>query len=191
MAEQTMNERAAVKLASFTIEYDEPRNRTATSATLHLSRIRGAYSLAKLGAGAANAGPMAAMPDIPGLRLTVHLRTSSALLFDPLEKELGLLEQINSVFRKTRPISAVNSPTTFVPRTDFKLSADELKTLIEECMRKVEEGQARLVDGRLPTPEELDALPGETLYDQWNAGRKPRHRRDVPEWEERMRAAGD
>ena len=184
MAEAT--EERSGRVGLFTVEFGDPNNRTCVVNCLRL-KVRGSWSLAKLHArpeGGRDVGSaMTAMPDIPGLRMTVLPRDKKAILFDPLEEDSERLRRINSISERARAIFR-GAPWTFVDRSEHTLNDDTLKTLVMELVRKVESKCCHVVDGKLPTIEQVEGMPGRLLFDPWNNGRKPTYVDQVEDWQQ-------
>lgn len=172
------------QLDQFTVEFGDIYNRNPSLNTFRL-RVRGSWSTYKLHQrpeGGRDVGEiMNRMPEVPGQRLTINVKKGTALLFDPLEDNPGLLDKVNATMRSGR-IAAGSQRFTFVPRSEFACSADEMKTLLLELLVKQEERSITVVEGRLPTKEEVAALPGRQLADPWNNGRKPKYQDEMEDW---------
>lgn len=185
MSEQQQAQRKQATPKSFTVEFGDDGNRTIMIATLR-ERVRGSWSLAKLHArpqGGRDVGRvMTAMPNIPGLRMRVHM-SGKVEIFDPLENQPDVLDQINRVRRQATAIYD-GRPAQAVPRREMTLDRNRLTTLVLELKRKAESGSCHLVDGTEFPPD--DALSGKRLFDPMNSGRKPMYHEEFEGWAERI-----
>lgn len=185
MAETQATKAAPKAAVSFTVELGDDNNRSITLSCLR-QRCRGRWSISTLHArpqGGRDVGQaMSAMPDVPGIRVHVDGRSNSYRLYDPLWDDPSLLDRINNVARRAR-LSGASVPFAPVEEVTAKADDDLFKTLVDELVRKVKDGQARVVEGKLPTERQIEQLPGRLLNDPLNSGRKPKYRDEVAEWE--------
>ena len=77
-----------------------------------------------------------------------------------------------------------------VPESEIELNNDLLVSLLLELRRKEAAGQLRVVEGRMPSLDTIQRLPGRELYDPWNNGRKPTYADEVPAWQQRLDQQG-
>jgi hypothetical protein len=175
---------------TFTVEFDAPMNRTVLINLLDV-QARGAYAGRKLPS--PPSGTMGTIQDIPGQRMKVIPKEMRAVLYDPLEEKENkhILDQLWAVAQdESCRVINMGRPFGPVPRTEFMLNPDMLKTLILELKSKVEEERVcRLVDGAIPSAADIAAMPGRQLYDPQNkSSRKPTYVEDVPAFESRIAA---
>lgn len=172
-----------------TVEFGDDHCRTITLNVFRL-QVRGRFSLRTLASrpeGARDVGTaMSQMPDVPGLRCTVDSRAGTYRLWDPLESDKPLLDRINRALRNAR--LATGGDVTHVPAVENRLDDDQWKTLMLELVDKAENGYCEVVDGELPTREQLAAAKGRRLADPWNSGRKPKYHEELEAWNDRIDA---
>lgn len=172
--------------AAFTVEFADENCRNMTIKTLRL-KVRGRFSLATLQAreiGGRDVGAaMSQMPEIPGLRIRIVPKDLKIVIFDPLEKNEELVERINKVFKAARG-GATTQEYKAVERTEMDLEKqpDKFKTLICELARMKESGTIKVHDGKFPTEDEIEKMPGRELFDPGNDGRKCRYKDEYEEW---------
>ncbi len=135
---------------------------------------------------------MAQMPDIPGQQLTVLPRERKAVLTDPLEQDQDTLKRANRIMQGG-VMRSEGGGMTFAPRMDLPLEDEhQLKTLVLTMARWVKCGNCFVVKGSIPTPEQIDAMAGEEIYDPSNTNQfgHPRFVKDVPAWRNKIEMAG-
>lgn len=180
-------------LREFVVEFGDPCCRQITINTLMLT-VRGSWSMEKLhareprgpdtprGCRSANQD-FAGMPPIPGMRLKVVPRTKTAVLYDPLENDPRLLARIQSAAERAH----LKGTQRWIAneRVEHKLTDHKFKSLLRDLVMLRDECEAlKVVDGEMPTPEQIDELPGEYEYDPWsNSPGKPKFRSQVDEWQ--------
>lgn len=185
-AEQDRAVRARSGGPAFVVEFGDDNCRTITINTLKL-RVRGRFSssvLHKRPMGGRDMGQaMNRMPDIPGMRLSFDPRTKTCRLYDPLEADKTLLDRVNSAAEGVPAIIKSGGRFTFVPASEHDFSdPDRLKTLLVELLNKVESGSCVVVEGELPTRDQLTKIPGRRLHDPWNSSAtKPRYSDEAEE----------
>jgi hypothetical protein len=165
-------------LPSCTVEFGDDYNRVITIDSLQQA-VRGAFSIRTLASrkeGARDVGQiMARMPDIPGMRLTLNFRARKYILFDPLTDDAQLLRRINAVVKEGSILSGSEYGPCDTQERQVE-DQDEWKTLVDEMCRKRDGECLKVVEGKLPTPEQLKKMPGRRLNDPWNSSpRKPRY----------------
>lgn len=186
-----VEEKKVAKLKPFTVSFDDRNN-----GTIHLgiigqslrgrwSRetfIRGRERMRSIGDG------MNSMPEIPGVQLSLKAHPSQpgvvlCVISDPLTPE-----RLSAISKAEAASSLIGSGVhrKAVPTSEFTLDADKAKTLLLDLRQRLSEGTAILESGMFPADEELDALPGEELYDPLNTiTAHPRTLREYREWKER------
>jgi hypothetical protein len=184
--------------ASFVVEFADKNssNFTITTPPLQGVDIRGRWDTSRMAQreqGMRDLGTAATrIPSpIPGARLAVDIRRAKATLFDPLQttKEgREVLERYNAV---AKGIPALRKDCKPFETLQYQLDEDQLKTLLYELLRKMDSGCLDIVEGSLPTLQELEKIPGHELYDPGNNSEdKPRYKKDLKAWRDRQRAAG-
>jgi hypothetical protein len=132
------------------------------------------------------------IPEFPGARMTVDLATGRVRLFDPLDSEKGKEHLANyNALAKTQ--AGFGLPQNLGPfrAIEHDLDHDQLKTLVLELARKIDSKSCRVVEGEFPSKKEIDAAPGDELYDpQSTSSGKPRYKKDLDEYNKRLQAAG-
>lgn len=175
--------------ANFTVEFGDEKNRSFLLRTVR-REVRGSFSLRKFysneGGGRAVGNAMTRVPDIPGEFLCIKASEGVAIFYDPWEDKPEDWTRLNNALSEALP-ARTKQGFGPVPRQESKMSVDEMKTLVLEIFQMVEDKQARVVKGRMPDREAIDAMPGHELYDPMNSNaRKPRYVEEVPEWERRI-----
>lgn len=187
----------------FTVEFGDNflRNHTINTPPFQMV-VRGSFSLARLARrerdgkkyDAREVGTAAArIPDMPGAMMEVNCRTRQVRVFDPLDSEKGkeILERYEAV--ATSQQSQGLLPKKLAPFKPVAQTLDDhqLKTLLLELSRKIGEACCTVVKGEFPDAAEIEALPGDELFDpQNNSSMKPRFKKDYETWLNRMQDAG-
>ena len=183
----TLNPGTTGAVAEFTIEFGDNKNRTIVIATIR-QKARGHFSLRKFyqgDGGGRDIGPaMQRVPDIPGLFMRIKPKDGKAILYDPWEDKPEEWKRVNEAL--TTAHAARGGKYGPVLRSEMSLTPDQMKTLVLEAVRLVEDDMARVVKGALPTAKQIEKMPGRQLFDPLNSGRKPRYVEDVAEWEQRI-----
>ena len=176
-------------LAPVVVEFGDDKSRTITLDTIPFKvRVRGTYSRTS-NMRRAIGDAMSRMPDIPGMRLAINFRESKATLFDPLDTMPELLKEISDTLQGAL-LSQGSAIRTPVKRVMHVLDADQFKTLILEIANKIKFNMAKVVEGRMPTADEIEAMPGDELFDPWNSNpMKPRYKKDAQKYYERLQGA--
>ena len=135
---------------------------------------------------------MGMLDDIPGIYFGINIRASRVSIWDPLEEKRNKdqVDRLNNVMVETKLKG--RGPLRFMERRDTELPADTFKTLVIELMTKVERGTATVVEGRLPTAKDLEAMDGDELYDpvaQSQGYSTPKYRKDADAWRRQPTAA--
>jgi hypothetical protein len=183
MAQQT-SERVGHKSqahGAFTVEIDTPTPSTVILTTIPM-RLRSRWSINKV-AGKTIGRDMYRMPNVPGMHVVVNIKDSTVTFHDPLSDNQELMANVSRVINS---ITAIKGPDRCpVPTTTQQLSKDQLKTLLFEMHRRVNQDpvSAKIVRGTLPDPEQIEAMPGRQLNDPHNSNpRKPRFVDQLEEW---------
>jgi hypothetical protein len=119
-------------------------------------------------------------------------REGKAVITDPLEADKDLLDRANKIMSGGSVLRTEGGMQP-IPRMDLALvDEDQLKTLVLTLVRWVACGNCKVVKGRLPTEDELEASPGRELYDPANTNvhGHPRYVEDVPAWRQQREMAG-
>lgn len=176
---------------NFTVEFGDEANRTQLVKVLQQT-VRGHFSLIKLKR--RDAGRiMSNMPDIPGMQMIVKPRASEAIFIDQLADNSELCSQIDAV--KNHPEAGPirrdgKTMPSVLHEVKHKLDPDRFKTLVYELAFLVEEGLAKVIQGDIPTKEQIDKLPGRELNDVMNSSAlKPKYRDEVQAWEDKLTAS--
>jgi hypothetical protein len=126
---------------------------------------------------------MSEMPDIPGQCIVVDGRKRQMKTLDPLniEANAALLAKIKAVYREMFRLAG--GPAKDV--TEEGCNDTRLKTALWWMRRFVDNKQARVVSGNLPTLAVIEELPGRINAEMWNSSARARkYREDEPEYTE-------
>lgn len=147
------------------IELGDDRNRVFSwGPTMEI--LRGAWSRQNLKSDEL-VEDLAKMPNIPGMCIRVAYERKLAVIYDPLslEKNKELCATIAAMiyerFRKKE------GPSKTVERK--AMDADDLKTWLYGMRRRVDNGQAKVTVGTLPTMDEIERLPGRVRIEMYNS----------------------
>lgn len=143
--------------------------------------LRGRWTRANL-IGVTMAPVLAAMPDIPGMRVLVDPARSAARIFDPLAEPANaeLLERARRVHKE-----AFRTEAGAEKAVDYaSLSPDELKSWLHCMRRAVDSKHAEVVHGALPTVDQIAALPGKTRMEHYNQSSRAKKFREDDDREE-------
>ncbi len=104
---------------------------------------------------------MRQMRDMPGMCIQVNTRRRTARIFDPLGEPINkeLLAHHVSIQKQTEGKTC--GPDK--PEAYEDLSADEIKTWLYWCRRKLDARQCREVSGSVPEMSEIMSMPGERI----------------------------
>lgn len=191
MAEATVAARP--NLREFTVEFSTPNCGRVTINTLQLV-VEGEFSIPKLHArdgGCRNANvDMARMPEIPGCRMKVVPRTKTVTLFDPIENDPKLLARVNDAARRAH-LKGDERWAKRMEKVEHKLDDDRFKSLMRDLVQLREGNALKVVDGEMPTMEQVNELPGRVLFDQWNnSPTKPVYADEFQDWARRVDRGG-
>jgi hypothetical protein len=109
-----------------------------------------------------------ACPDLPGMRVGLDARAGRGRVFDPLN-----LPEFKETLEKAQ--AALESGPwrkKYGPEKDVEypsLRPSEVKSWLYWMRRLVDGKSAKVLSGRLPTMEEIEALPGKTRIENWNS----------------------
>lgn len=189
-------------IPKFTVEFGSKKNNGwFVISSLEQLQVRGAWL--KHQAPGRIPPHMGSMPDVPGAYMTVEPNKGHALLFDPTtRKDLPFKDfwkQYNTYSQSGGTL--FNDPSSYGPFEDMplELPPDKLKTLLLELHRmslerwvgggkaKIKSAYLRVVEGRIPALQDIEALVGRQLYDPGCTGyRHPRYVDQLPEWYEKI-----
>lgn len=175
-------------LREFTVEFGNDSGHQITINTLQLT-VRGRWSIARLMSRSGGfyrgcRAPMPelhGMPDIPGMRMKIIPRTRTAVLYDPLEQDSRLMDRISEAgaAARLRGLSAWRPNES----SEHKLNEHKFKSLVHDLSRLAGKGDLTVLEGEMPTEEQIEDMPGDRLYDPWsNSPGKPIFVKDVPAW---------
>jgi hypothetical protein len=172
-----------VNVESFTVEFGGDIGCSDYQIVAIHTRVRGRFSKAAMGADAARLGSLAAMPDVPGICLTLNPRDRKAVLFDPLENDPQLLNQVTAVWRNSNPLHG-GGAFGYVKRKELMLGEHQFKTLVIEVYRRHQAGHVRVMKGTMPSWETIESMPGREIYDPGDTitQRKERYVDEVDEF---------
>ena len=172
-------------ISPFEIEVSTKNSAAWKCKTLN-EKLRGSWSVNKLGtmAGSISAA-MRAMPDIPGLRLSIKCNREgggTVEIWDPLKDDPERLDKI----------SAVWSGVSWGFRSKYKAKATSLRTLDKDTfvtflweLRKIQDGVEttfEVVSGQLPTAKEIESLPGRELNEMHSPYPHSRYKEDTDQY---------
>lgn len=110
---------------------------------------------------------LAAMPDIPGIRIRLNVERKTALIYDPLglPDNKALSDKIAAIiFARFRVRQGPASPNE---RRDF--DADDVKSWLYCMARRRDAGQARVTVGDLPPTSVVERMPGRIRVEAYNS----------------------
>jgi hypothetical protein len=189
MPEQATQPRTAPKLDKFTVEFGD----IYCSSQFHINtlnlKVNGRWDTAKLNerpGGMPDIGSaLKGMPTIPGNRMEVNPKARHIKIYDPVAGNKALVDRIKRAIREGR-LRNVERAAEAVP-DERTLDDDEFKTLLFELRRMKDECNSIMVVGHLPTKAEIDALPGDELFDPgWKSANYPTYKYEFKEWARRI-----
>lgn len=131
---------------------------------------------------------LGAIPELPGMRLTVIPKELKYRIEDPFDEEMG--ENLR------RALQSDDRPTNFDPNRPIKgvktqegvLDEDRFKTLCREIRNMLDAGEMREQGGSFLALEEIDQLPGRYLLNPGSRTRtdQPRYEDEYEEWAQRQ-----
>jgi hypothetical protein len=176
---------------TFIVECGDKYNSTITLDTF-TTRLRGRCSVSEFmgNAGRTIGDKMAAMPNIPGIRIAVFIPHKKVRIYDPLgensQEAKRLLDSISRQLRKARQKQSSDTLTPVEERV-IDLDDDKLKTLVLEIHMHVSKGSMFRHNGEIPSKELIAKMPGHELTNPWSNSRiKPKYKKDVAAFEERL-----
>jgi len=147
----------------FVVEFDDGHNRQMSIGTLGLV-VRGRWSNANVRIGGEN--KMGGMRDVPGLCLRVSPRECTVDFIDPLADNQELRRNIQ--FHRANAMLASDdagvAPSRMHGETK-ELTVHHMKTLLIELQGRLAANEIKVVEGRFPSKQQIDALPGDELMD--------------------------
>lgn len=190
----------------FTVEFGNDRlaNQVLIASPPIQRMVRGAFSIGRLGRRKhlAPDGPMVGkhlgsrdvggaatrVPDIPGMRLTVDTRRGKLRLFDPLEHDQAGKEALANYNQMVKSPDRVGFFQEAAPmaESEHEANEDQIKTLMIELRRKLDNGDCSVVEGTFPEMKAIQAMAGRQLYDPSNSSRKPKYADESEAWMERL-----
>ncbi len=132
---------------------------------------------------------LATMPDIPGMRIRVAYERRLAVVYDPLSLEANktTCDRIAAIIFDRWRIKAGPEKTT----TREKMDADDLKTWLYGMRRRVNNKEATVIVGTLPSLDEIDKLPGRVRIEMYNSSsRACKWREEFNEFTDKLLSMG-
>lgn len=183
-------EQPKVKMKTWSIEADHPRNCDLWVQNIPGTRLRGALNGNKPVIDQKTRQPMlpvdqvrnlGPLPPLPGMQLFINPQRCEYVISDPLADEPELLQRFASMVAENQALRPDVQP---VPLQRGQLNQDQVKTLCREMLQFVQAGEAKLASGNLPTMAEIDELPGDYLLNPglltWTS--QPLHEKDFDSW---------
>jgi hypothetical protein len=189
-----------VVIAPFTIEADHPRMCDLWIRNIPGARMRSALDGSK-GAKDAKTGiyrvpadqarSMASFPKLPGQHLYVNPFQLMYRITDPLFGDEETLAQVARWMKENYAFSSESKLQGCKPM-EGELDKHQMKSLCKEMWHLVKAGECKLVDGQMPSMEDIKKLPGEFLL---NPGcvvpnLQPRYEKDYEDWKDRLMLGG-
>lgn len=167
------------KVAEFEIELGCKRNRKKTWPPTQ-QQLRGAWIRANLTSDERSES-LEGIPDIPGIRIRISAMSRKALIYDPLglPENAEELKKVQAAFEKV--VGGKHSFMESIKREN--MSETEIKTWVYWAMRLVASEDAKVTRGSIPSPQEIESMPGMTEISQFDsASRKNRFRETADKW---------
>lgn len=183
---------AAMMVAPWAIEADHPRFCDLLLQSIPGCRLRSKASAMK-GAVDVKTGDvrvpvdqsraLAAMPVIPGMQLHVIPHELRYRVIDPLHGNKPLLARI-SRFLEEQGGTLASKNFDGVPPLDGTLDVHQMKTLNREMLNLVKAQEATIVDGKMPTLDDVNDLPGYYLLNPGSRvyNGQPTYEKDYEDW---------
>jgi len=120
--------------------------------------FRGRFSIASL-ANPGDAGKYAGMPDIPGIHVCVNIKGRTIKAVDPLgfPEHKSTLDAANRIKANVQGVTERPCDTSIINRA----TPTELKSALWEMRSYVDERQAVIIEGTLPSGEEILKMEGQ------------------------------
>jgi len=125
--------------------------------------LRGRYCLHNLKGQSSIIGLFNFPDTIPGIRVVIKPREKLAKIYDPLEQNKELLNEINKVNK-----SIFHSEVTHYPEKKYELrDNDHVATWLYWAFRAVDSGHAIVLEGELPNLKQIASIgvPQREFYD--------------------------
>jgi len=187
----------------FTIEADTRRNGDILLKSIPGQRLRGAIradktTIASTKQNVDDFQPMvpadqvrglSQLPNLPGQRLSVNTKDGTYRVFDPLRDDTALCERlVSGLKQRGHSVQRING----VKPLEGTLDVHSMKTLCREIRCLVESGDAKVIQGDLPSQEDIDKMKGRYLL---NAGAltdttQPRYEDEYEEWKQNLSKVG-
>lgn len=175
-------------VAPFTVQFGDKLNSNAfVIGCLSRLEVRGTWKRENVPASSLGES-MSQMPEIPGQQMTVLPRERKAIVTDPLADQQELVAKANAILDGTAQARTGGGMVAH-PKMELPLADDDLvKTLVFTLADWVKCGNCIVVKGKVPTPEEIDNMPGDLLYDPANSNQHghPRYVKDVDAWRHKL-----
>lgn len=191
-----------------TVEFGDDFGRNIAIMSLVGITVRGEFSLSRmqlrkdqskgrrngqfLGSKSPNQEMQGLPQSIPGERMTLDFGNNQCTIFDPLNEpeQADLVRRLETVLKRGLRIgSGAESKLDFEMPRVMKLDDDQMKTLLLELRQKVNNNEAKIIDGALPDEKVIrDSFPGRELFDPrcMSIRRKPKYKEDLDAWEEEI-----
>ena len=202
VAEEKRRKRSAP--AAFVIEAQTPRNQDILIQNLDGMRLRGAvrattevfdrswkdedaeddYEEMAPVTRPAPAAIIDGVGELPGERLFVNPETGEWKTMDPLREKKNTLERIRMAIRRTFGFAVIGQRLLGMKPRKGTVDPDRMKSLLVELLCFVEAGEVKVVKGRAPSREEIDAMPGRVLLNWMNrqGWKQPKYDDQIDEW---------
>jgi len=135
---------------------------------------------------------LGALPEIPGMRISVNPAKLEAVITDPLHDNEDLCDTIRQFMESSEAFMSVGTEIRGVDTRKEKLTEDSMKTLCRELIWLVDSEDARVHKGTMPTLEDVENLPGHFLLNPGSVvpNSQPAYEKDLDDWRQRIAAGG-
>lgn len=179
----------AAAVPAFAVEFANNRGRVQFVRTLQ-RKFRGRWETADVikrpGGARDGLGDIQGVPDIPGVVLRIDPGRGTITVYDPLEKNAKLRDDIKKALNRNR----TRGMLPIVEEATEEISADKLKTLVVELAAIHKNKHLNVVEGSFPGDKQIEALPGREFYDPGREDRAPRYKDEAAKYFQRASTVG-
>ena len=131
------------------------------------------------------------LPKIPGQTIEVNPAKMTYVIVDPLKDNEELCDRISTAL-KTKGQIVPGGKIVGVKERSGKLDIDHMKTLCRELLWLVEDNDAKVRKGKMPSLDDIEVMKGDFLLNPGSRTQnmQPRLERDFDDWIQNLARSG-